>query len=423
MSATRETGNGAEQSFSIMGQLGTRGADHGDGRTQHDDSRPSGAADGDGEERLRDGDGEELLPRQGSGGERKADRGGSGGDPAGAAGGADHGAPVAHADPRAFFLALAEQMAASVGDTAADVFRRPKSGCWMLGQAKRAFPGRDVDELRSALLELQRDRARPFEPRRTEQLTSRRPLVFLEASMFPCWEARAQDLAALVEKPVTTPGLFAIASERLGWKPNQIKNGLAAAENAGLVHWHRGALLAGDEREPGRWAREPAEDQGAAVLGAALGQVRAGGVVNTAESAPTAVRIGGAPPRPRPPNEKHPWRTKPMSQSTVPSTDKPAAKLNGAGASTSAASAPTASAPSNGAVAASKPTPSAKELERRAKVSQTMKATAKRKREAAAAPAGDLDQVLEEALEPVLRRAVGRVIGKLLKEAIGGEAR
>jgi hypothetical protein len=310
-------------------------------------------------------------------------------------------------------------MAASVGDTPGDVFRRTKSGTWMLGQARLA--GFDLDQARSVLAELQRTERRDFEPPAGLPLTGRRPIAWLEPMHAPCWAERAEQLRELVNgEPIDALTLLGRGAALFGGSDKAARNraiqAAAAAEALGLLHF-----------VAGRWQRDPPEPSvppsasSAGGVRTATSTLRFPGVAEVA----TAVRIGGAPPRqqPKPPHPptNHPWRTKPpMSQAAAPSTNHEPrnGKPNGASASAPAASVSESATPSSG-VAVGKPAPSAKELERRAKVSKALKDVNAKKRAAVAEPTGELDQVLEQALEPVLRRAIGRVIGKLLKEAIG----
>jgi hypothetical protein len=147
-------------------------------------------------------------------------------------------------------LALTQQMAESVGDQLGDVLRRTKSRNWMLGQLRKRTNGRHSDdEIRDAIAAL----ARQHRPTITDELahrevelTSRRPLIFLEASSWPAWGPRVEQLGSLVVYPMTMLELTTRAHVRLGWTDNHVKQTTAAAEDANELwydrafsHWHR----------------------------------------------------------------------------------------------------------------------------------------------------------------------------------------
>lgn len=140
-------------------------------------------------------------------------------------------------------LALTQQMAESVGDQLGDVLRRTKSRNWMLGQLRKRTNGRHSDdEIRDAIAAL----ARQHRPTITDELahrevelTSRRPLIFLEASSWPAWGPRVEQLGSLVVYPMTMLELTTRAHVRLGWTDNHVKQTTAAAEDANELWYDR----------------------------------------------------------------------------------------------------------------------------------------------------------------------------------------
>lgn len=145
-------------------------------------------------------------------------------------------------------VALAKKMGDSVHDQIGDVLRRTKSRNWMVGRLRRS--GLWSDEQIRAEIERQRKLYRPTISdelgHRDVQLTSRRPLRFLEASSWPAWGPRVDQIGALVVYPMTIHELTRRAEISLRWTENHVKQTVAAAEDAGELwydlafqHWHR----------------------------------------------------------------------------------------------------------------------------------------------------------------------------------------
>ena len=142
-------------------------------------------------------------------------------------------------------VALATQMSKSVKCGIGDVFRRVKSRNWMVGQLGPKFPGFGAEDIHDVLDEL-RKLHRPTSPDQLQEirssLTNRRPQKGLEASAFPVWPARAEQLALLVTHPMTMAELEMRGRDRYRWTENFTTQVVAAAEDADWVWWDRYSL-------------------------------------------------------------------------------------------------------------------------------------------------------------------------------------
>jgi hypothetical protein len=308
-------------------------------------------------------------------------------------------------------LAVAQQMAQSVGDQLGDVLRRDKSKSWLFGAVRKRAGGRHGDsEIHDAIAALARQHKPAISDElgaRAVSLSSRRQSVFHEPSDFPAWGPRVEQLAGLLNgEPVEVPALFELTRTRLGWEnPNWTKNVLAAAENAGALHYHR---------RSSRWARQPElDEQDMAVLPprAATGQQE---VAFRSCGAPPAiaVQVRGRPrPRPRRPPRRanHPWRTKLMTTAS-PTPEKTNGKQNGAGAT----STPPAASAEKGA--------GAERADSKPHKRPGPKPGTPRPKARAKPPSfeDELERALTPSLERVVRNVLGRTLGKLVAEAVGG---
>jgi hypothetical protein len=146
-------------------------------------------------------------------------------------------------------LALAKKMGDSVGDQIGDVLNRTKSRNWMVGRLRRSGLWTD-DAIRDAIDHERKNHRRTISDElcaRPVQLSSRRPLKFLEANTWPVWGPRVEQLGALVVYPMTVLELTRRAAQRMGWEDeNWVKQTVAAAEYANELwydrafqHWHR----------------------------------------------------------------------------------------------------------------------------------------------------------------------------------------
>lgn len=150
------------------------------------------------------------------------------------------------AGPQSFATELALKAARSVGCRVAELVRRTKSQAYLFGRLRKAYPDRTDEELRAVV-----DRLRwspPPEPELRPRMR-RAPIRGREPATAPCWVARAERLAAVVRRALTTEELYRVAQAELRWRGPFIAQTLSASEDLNTLyyvqpHWLRLQVIA-----------------------------------------------------------------------------------------------------------------------------------------------------------------------------------